>query len=641
MSVTATAKYTWTRNGGSKTSVVHGSSTNGYWTLTSTGSGFATTEDIVIKSVKLVSTTSCRNLVSEDILICIDGLGRTIRIPQSSMSTYAAHTGQSVPIVCLDTFANTIFSDVQAGKKTNRVMRVYSATNSDTTRKIYQIAGSVKLNFEIEYEYDFANPLMQMGTLNVELGTQQTWPLTIQETGFSNYYINYSLSFARTTQTSSVQFTETLRADEGDPLTITSPASWGSYYKFNTTIPSSYIKINVELYRTDAYPVFDSVESADDMSSLNRVGHEGISDPGESEFIESIFPVETPFYEGSFAPSSIALTKAVFGIRLSNTSFTPIVESSGTLFGDLSENFRAEPSSSTASMNVRDYTGVHFASTPSETYSTVTYYLDIYRASGNVPNDWQTDFTSFLAGDTQNVSGTYARLTTVSSANPNFDYGPFGTDGEIIVVGSAKDGRNYTSSRFMTKYTVYAYNVPVVSEVYAYRTDANGQANDDGKYITVSIPSEGISFSSLNGSNSLTIQVLWRESGQATEYTAVSNLYQSTYLSGSSYVLTFAKNEENDPYFSKDITYEAVFVIEDFAVTITKTIRISSGNYTLHFKNGGMGIGIGKTCNNMNRIEINHAWTVCIDEYPWIQYGTQKPADSDGHIVGQIWLVKA
>ena len=105
--------------------------------------------------------------------------------------------------------------------------------------------------------------------------------------------------------------------------------------------------------------------------------------------------------------------------------------------------------------------------------------------------------------------------------------------------------------------------------------------------------------------------------------------------------MTFAKNEENDPYFSKDITYEAVFVIEDFAVTITKTIRISSGNYTLHFKNGGMGIGIGKTCNNMNRIEINHAWTVCIDEYPWIQYGTQKPADSDGHIVGQIWLVKA
>lgn len=83
-------------------------------------------------------------------------------------------------------------------------MRVYSATNSDTTRKIYQIAGSVKLNFEIEYEYDFASPLMQMGTLNVELGTQQTWPLTIQETGFSNYYINYSLSFARTTQTSSV-----------------------------------------------------------------------------------------------------------------------------------------------------------------------------------------------------------------------------------------------------------------------------------------------------------------------------------------------------------------------------------------------------------------------------------------------------
>jgi hypothetical protein len=52
--------------------------------------------------------------------------------------------------------------------------------------------------------FDFANPLMQMGTLNVELGAQQTWPLTIQETGFSNYYISYSLSFARTTQTSSV-----------------------------------------------------------------------------------------------------------------------------------------------------------------------------------------------------------------------------------------------------------------------------------------------------------------------------------------------------------------------------------------------------------------------------------------------------
>ena len=95
-------------------------------------------------------------------------------------------------------------------------------------------------------------------------------------------------------------------------------------------------------------------------------------------------------------------------------------------------------------------------------------------------------------------------------------------------------------------------------------------------------------------------------------------------------------------------TYQVRFELKDTFGTIEKVVDISTTQYTIFFKKGGSGVGIGKACERENAFEINPNWGVYYGDVdliakinaaasaniPKIVYSSTQPTGT----AGMIWL---
>lgn len=82
--------------------------------------------------------------------------------------------------------------------------------------------------------------------------------------------------------------------------------------------------------------------------------------------------------------------------------------------------------------------------------------------------------------------------------------------------------------------------------------------------------------------------------------------------------------------------YEVKFVAQDALSTVEQVTDINSIGLTLHFKNGGQGMGVGQINTLDNAMQINDSWTIYHGTYlvPRIVVASSQPAAKNG----LIWL---
>ena len=71
--------------------------------------------------------------------------------------------------------------------------------------------------------------------------------------------------------------------------------------------------------------------------------------------------------------------------------------------------------------------------------------------------------------------------------------------------------------------------------------------------------------------------------------------------SGSTYVIGSGGIDTN-------YTYRVKFTLTDSFATVERIVDVSTAQYTMFFKKGGTGVGIGKVCENEMSVEINGDW---------------------------------
>lgn len=83
--------------------------------------------------------------------------------------------------------------------------------------------------------------------------------------------------------------------------------------------------------------------------------------------------------------------------------------------------------------------------------------------------------------------------------------------------------------------------------------------------------------------------------------------------------------------------YEVKFEATDALSTVTQIVDVNSTMLTLHFKNGGNGMGIGMTNTTSNTLKITDTWTIYHGTYimPSIVVSSTQPATP---ATGLIWL---
>lgn len=149
--------------------------------------------------------------------------------------------------------------------------------------------------------------------------------------------------------------------------------------------------------------------------------------------------------------------------------------------------------------------------------------------------------------------------------------------GTISFTIQATDSRGRSAS--ITKsITVYEYKTPSISAVTAQRCISNGTLNDDGTYLSVSVPTS--SYSTCNGKNSRTLTVMYKESS-ATSWSTAANVSSTASVIGAGGIST-----------SK--SYNVRFTITDAFTSVTKDVTVSTSGCLLNFRKAKDGLSLGK-----------------------------------------------
>lgn len=615
MSVSAKAVYVWKSSGSSKTTKKNGGVQAGKWSATT---AFQSTENITITSVKLVQTDSIQLRNSNNVYLDFANILRTQDLQASDYATYTAHSGLSVGMYCVKTLAGDQAALV--GKSSNLTVHT---VNESATNDAFTFATGCKFTFEIEYIYSYTAPTCSIGS--VVVGKTNTAYIN-QRDSESREHLRYVCRLNLWRNNLQIASTESITVSPSASATVAQtfqiPAAWADYFKSEKDIDGyRNFVFNIEAY--DDRTVFDG-ETVDD----HGFGFQNLlPDPVTS--------------------ASATATQATIPYDIVTPTLT--VSSHSRITNE--EGLQESPFTATY---VEQYTGLSIEVSNTVTYTDfVNYNLDVYRATGNyTTEDFLTymqnriDYLNYGVYGTRETTGTYERLFVSQFFNSPIVVDPITYSGNLFFCVYVKDGRSYYSAPQCVFKTVYHYDVPVMT-FSAYRaTLADGEyvASDDGAYIEASIPSSP-SYSSLGGNNSPVVRVSWRPSGSTADNVVSSNL-----LNVPDRTIQF-QNTSTTPNsdFSKDTSYDVLFKVSDVISSFVKIIRVSSGNYTLHFSKGGYGIGIGKTASerdeNGPRIEINPSWKVCINETPWITYSTSDPptADTENYVrvAGAIWLTRA
>lgn len=146
------------------------------------------------------------------------------------------------------------------------------------------------------------------------------------------------------------------------------------------------------------------------------------------------------------------------------------------------------------------------------------------------------------------------------------------------------DSRGRTASKSVS-YTVLDYSAPNITTLNAYRTDANGNTQDDGLYMSVNL---AYVVASVGGKNTAAMRLDYK---RVTE----SNWSSTPLITGSS-LSEKATRRITGLTFSTDYQYDLRLTVEDwFGATDTYYAVLPSGEVILDLAADGHGIAFGKT----------------------------------------------
>ena len=160
-----------------------------------------------------------------------------------------------------------------------------------------------------------------------------------------------------------------------------------------------------------------------------------------------------------------------------------------------------------------------------------------------------------------------------------------------IVSATIKDGRGRTASASYTMRPL-PYSKPSITKVSTQRSDANGTANDQGKYIRVVFSA---SVSALNNKNVSSYSLRYKKS-TATSYTQVSltSLANKYTVDAAEYI--FAADETS--------SYDIEIVASDSHNTTTKLTNASTALSLMDFGPDGTSIGLLKVAERPRAIDV-------------------------------------
>lgn len=157
-----------------------------------------------------------------------------------------------------------------------------------------------------------------------------------------------------------------------------------------------------------------------------------------------------------------------------------------------------------------------------------------------------------------------------------------------------KDSRGRWSATTTKTFTSLAYETPKITELKAYRVDANGAVADDGNRASVSY---AYSVASVNGKNTAAMKLQFKRS-TATSYADADVLATGTDLNGSGLRLF-------STIFSPDYQYDLRMTVTDyFGAQAVYTAVLPSGAVILDLKADGTGVSFFKVCNRSG-VEID------------------------------------
>lgn len=165
----------------------------------------------------------------------------------------------------------------------------------------------------------------------------------------------------------------------------------------------------------------------------------------------------------------------------------------------------------------------------------------------------------------------------------------FTSSGNITVTVTVVDSRNRSATSSVTV-TVYAYSAPAFNSASSVRCNASSVADDEGTRFKVTT---GITYSSCNGKNSVTLKVQIKPSTSSTYGTAQTISPNTTVLASET--------------ISANYAYDVRLTLTDQFNTSYHYDYISTALYMIHFKTGGNGIAFGQKATIDDTFDCNFA----------------------------------
>jgi hypothetical protein len=190
------------------------------------------------------------------------------------------------------------------------------------------------------------------------------------------------------------------------------------------------------------------------------------------------------------------------------------------------------------------------------------------------------------------ISGYKATLQGVAYTGASFTTGALLQEGSHSLVVTVTDSRGRTASKTVA-ITVLPYTLPATSEFKAFRSDANGSAQDDGTYLSVAY---AYSVATLGGKNTaaMVIEYKTRASNSWTQ------LATGRDLEGSGIRFFY-----DGPTFSTDYMYDVRMTVTDwFGASTTYTVTLPTADVVLDISADGTGLGVGKVSQRNNATEF-------------------------------------
>lgn len=229
-----------------------------------------------------------------------------------------------------------------------------------------------------------------------------------------------------------------------------------------------------------------------------------------------------------------------------------------------------------------------------------------------------------LAG--YNGTSTTSEYMEWDSTNLRYDVSALSGVGNITFTITASDSRGRTSEAKTVQIYVENYSAPTISAGQAIRCTVDGVANEDGTYASIRVSG---SVANVNG-NTIHISSQYYDSRTP----GIKITAEASMVSDQEYI---SCNGNLDPNY----TYYVVFTVTDgLGYSTTKTVIVQTAAYSIHVKNGGLGVAFGKTCEINGAVEINPEWDLYMKGVVCLPVVYSESIAPSNPFNGLVWLKK-